>query len=70
MSQLFASGGQSIGVSASVSVLPMDIQDWFDLAAQGTLKSLLSSKASILRLYKAIVTIFVPVHNLPSITPT
>ena len=31
MSQLFASGGQSIGVSASVSVLPMNIQDWFPL---------------------------------------
>ena len=29
MSQLFASGGQSIGVSASASVLPMNIQDWF-----------------------------------------
>ena len=28
MSQLFASGGQSIGVSASASVLPMNIQDW------------------------------------------
>ena len=27
MSQLFASGGQSIGVSASTSVLPMNIQD-------------------------------------------
>ena len=31
MSQLFASGGQSIGVSASASVLPMNIQDWFTL---------------------------------------
>ena len=31
MSQFFASGGQSIGVSASVSVLPMYIQDWFPL---------------------------------------
>ena len=29
MSQVFASGGQSIGVSASTSVLPMNIQDWF-----------------------------------------
>ena len=29
MSQLLASGGQSIGVSASASVLPMNIQDWF-----------------------------------------
>ena len=28
MSQFFASGGQSIGVSASASVLPMNIQDW------------------------------------------
>ena len=58
MSQLFASGGQSIGVSASTSVLPwisriisfrMDRLDL--LAVQGTLKSLLqhhSSKASIL----------------------
>ena len=31
MSQLFASGGQSIGVSASASALPMNIQDWFPL---------------------------------------
>ena len=57
MSQLFISGGQSIGASASV--LPMTIQNWFPLglsgwisfAVQGTLKSLLqhhSSKASIL----------------------
>ena len=29
MSQLFASGGQNIGVSASTSVLPMNTQDWF-----------------------------------------
>ena len=29
MSQLFASGGQSIGVSASTSVLPMNTQDWY-----------------------------------------
>ena len=60
MSQLFASGGQSIGVSALASVLPMKHSglisfkmDWLDLlAVQGTLKSLLqhhSSKASIFR---------------------
>ena len=48
MSQFFSSGGQSIRVSASASVLPMDIQDWFFridwldlLAVQQTLKSLL-----------------------------
>ena len=31
MSQLFASGGQSIGASASASVLPMNTQDWSPL---------------------------------------
>ena len=31
MNQLFASGGQRIGVSASASVLPMNIHDWFSL---------------------------------------
>ena len=31
MSQFFTSGGQSIGVSALISVLPMNIQDWFPL---------------------------------------
>ena len=60
MSQFFASGGQSIGVSDSASALPMNIQDWFPLGwtgwisllSKGLLKSLLqhhSSKASILR---------------------
>ena len=60
MSQLFAWGGQSTGVSALVSFLPKEHpglisfrMDWLDLlAVQGTIKSLLqyhSSKASILR---------------------
>ena len=31
MSHFFVSGGQSIGASASASVLPMNIQDWFPL---------------------------------------
>ena len=35
MSQLFASSGQSIGVSASASVLPINIQDWFPLGWTG-----------------------------------
>ena len=47
MSQLFTSGVQSNGASASASVLPMSIQDWFPLwmdwlyllAVQGSLKS-------------------------------
>ena len=35
MSQPFTLGGQSIGVSASTSVLPMNIQDWFPLGWTG-----------------------------------
>ena len=35
MSQFFASGGQSIGASASASVLPMNIQGWFPLGLTG-----------------------------------
>ena len=35
MSQLFASGGQNIGVSASTSVLPMNTQGWFPLGWTG-----------------------------------
>ena len=42
-SQFFASGGQSIGASASASVLPMNIKDWFLSLLQHN-----SSKASIL----------------------
>ena len=59
-SQFFTSGGQSIGVSASASVLPMNIQDWFPLGWTGwiSLQSKVlstifsntnSSKASILQ---------------------
>ena len=39
ISQLFASGGQSIGVSASASVLPMNTQDWFPLEWTGWISS-------------------------------
>ena len=35
MSRLFALGGQSIGTSASASVLPINIQDWFPLGLTG-----------------------------------
>ena len=35
MSQFFASGGQSIGVLASASILPMNIQEWFPLGLTG-----------------------------------
>ena len=37
MNQLFAYGGQTIGVSASTSVLPMNIQGWFPLELTGVI---------------------------------
>ena len=70
MSQLFASGGQSIGASTSALALPMNTQGWFPLelinwfdlhAVQGTLKSFFqhhSSKASILYPCKVGIIIF------------
>ena len=45
MSQLFASGGQSIGVSTSTSVLPVNTQDWSPLGWTGWI-SLLSKELS------------------------
>ena len=51
MSQLFTSGGQSLGTSASASVLPMHIQVWFPLGVTGLIslpsKSLLLHHSSI-----------------------
>ena len=74
MSQFFTSGGQSIGVSASTSVPPMNTQDWSPLGLTGWislqakgLKSLLqhhSSKASILQ-HSAF---FIVQHSHPSMT--
>ena len=45
ISQFFALGGQSIGVSASASVLPMNIQDWSPLGWTGLI-SLQSNRLS------------------------
>ena len=61
VSQLFASGGQNTGVSASTSVLPTNTRDWspfrmdwLDLfAVQGTLKSLLQHHSSMLQVFSA-----------------
>ena len=60
LSHFFTSGGQSIGVSASAFVLPMNIQDWFPLGwtslislqskgLSGVFSQHYSSKASILQ---------------------
>ena len=74
MSQFFASGGHSTGVSASASFLPKKSQDWSPSEwtgwisfLQGTLKSLLqhhSSKASILRC-SAFFTVQLSHHTWP-----
>ena len=57
MSQLFASGGKSIGVSALASVVPMNTHDWFPLGwtgwislqSKGLSRVFSNTKASILR---------------------
>ena len=72
MSQPFASGVQSIGASASASILPMNIQmisfkiDWFDLlAVQGTLKCLFQHHSS--KSYQFLVLSFLYSPTLTSI---
>ena len=52
MSQLFTSGGQSTGVSASTSVLPVNIQDWFPLGWTGWI-SLQSKELSSLQYHSS-----------------
>ena len=56
MSQLFTSGGQSIGISASTSVLTMNIQDWFLLGWIGwiSLQSRVSQESSPTPQFKSI----------------
>ena len=48
MSQFFASGGQSIGISAWASVLPMNIQDWFSLGLTSWISFLSKGLSGIL----------------------
>ena len=56
MSQLFAWGGQSVGVSASASVLPMNTQDWSPFGWTGwiTLQSKGSQESSPTPQFKSI----------------
>ena len=51
ISQFFTSGGQSIGVSASASVLPVSIQDWFPLRLTGWIS--LQSKGLVIVITEA-----------------
>ena len=73
MSQLFASGVQSIGVSASTSVLPMNIQDWFSLGWTGWIslqpKGLSSNtRHSPIPQFKSINSSALSFHYSPTLT--
>ena len=71
MSHLFASGGQSIGVLASTSVIPMNIQSWFPLGLIGLISlqykgfSRVSSNTTILKhqLLIMVEVYFQKLHN-------
>ena len=63
MSQFFAPGGQSIGASASASVLPMNIQDWFPLRLTGWI-SLNSLDSLLLRVPSLFFNTTVQMHSL------
>ena len=54
MSQFFTSGGQNIGVSASASVLPVNIQDWFPLGWTGWISLQYLVTYSYIHKYKTI----------------
>ena len=49
MCQFFKSGGQSVGVSASASVLPMNIQSWFPLGLTGLISLQSKGLSSLLQ---------------------
>ena len=71
-SQFFASGGQSIGVSASASVLPMNIQDWFPLGWTGWIsllsKGLSTRESSLTPQFKSINSSALSFFYSPTLT--
>ena len=70
MSQFFTSGGQSTGVSASTSVLPMNIQDWFPLGWTGwiSLQSRDSQESSPTPQFKSISSSVLSLLYSPTFT--
>ena len=70
LSQLFAWGGQSIGVSASASVLPMNTQDWSPLGWTGwiSLQSKDSQESSPTPQFKSINSLALSFHHHPTLT--
>ena len=70
MSQLFPLGGQSIGVSASTSVLPMNTQDWSPLQWTGwiSLKSKDSQESSPTPQFRSINSLALSFLHSPTLT--
>ena len=70
MSQFFASGGQSIGVSASASALPMNIQHWFLLGLTGltSLQSKDSQESPPTPQFKSIISLALSFLYGPTLT--
>ena len=70
MSQLFSSGGQSIGVSASASILTMNIQDWFPSGLTGliSLQSRDSQESSPTPQFKSINSSALSLLHSPTLT--
>ena len=58
MSQFFTSGGQSIGASASASVLPMNAQDWFPLGLTGWISLQSKGLSSLLQHHNSKASFF------------
>ena len=68
MSQLFARGGQSIGVSASASVLPMNTQDWSHLEWTGWIFLQSSPESSPTSQFKSINSSVLSFLHSPTLT--
>ena len=71
MSQLFTSGGQSIGVSASTSVLPVSTQDWSPLGLTSLIplqSKGLSQESSPAPQFKSIISLALSFHYGPILT--
>ena len=71
ISQLLVSGGQSIGASASASVLPMNVQGWFPLRLTGLISLLskgLSKEFSLALQFKSISSLVLSLLYGPTLT--
>ena len=70
MSQFFTSGGQSIGVSVSTSVLPMNIHDWFPLGWTGWISLQSSQESSLTPQFKSNNSLALSFLYNPTLTST